>query len=1273
MDNTTKNVLILGVGGTGSHAVDLLYQRLANVGQLSNARIHTIVFDTDAADLEKIKGATVIPMTDNGTIGTVVKNFDAAVLEDWFPCYTDEEAERRGKADGTNYMPLDMSTGANQWRKKSYLAFVNLMNDPIRRSRLENAMRDMKAEGGEKGTYEIYTVASIAGGTGSGSFIPITLYVKKFLESLGIKKVTTNAMLACPDIYKDAIRDPEQQTKINANAYAILKELNAMNHVAYGHNKVTVEGQHVAPIRYKLGHQNDRNIGVLFDSSDEKFWTPDAKPFEQIYLLDLMNGLHSVSAHDSVMANALYTLVGTDIGEAIKSRTNNLATTLTGIDAHNAIYASIATTEVVYPVEAVVDYVAHKKATVSVEGDWLTIYRAAEDEIAGKREQALEAGQPYIMPNGGYADAILHAVADEYRNNPTGTLKDILNRGLKTSVEVDGKYKLVDRMPGYFNKLFKIFRERLNCSEASELVNQTTEGLEGFHADLPTLGMFAGGEKKKANRSDFVDRVKLYNDQLTGYYRNAIEVIRNQKRALVKNILGLGLENCAANRDLSLVYNLFTVDGKYIHPVAAFNLLAELKARIRKETKSFKPWEDIKSFTDIGELEVPDKFFELDEGAGTKKSHASAYTGADRFTKIARDANNAYVEHGGNDAAVDSKQLREDIVAIYSALFAEAHKQIIGVVLTEVETAVDALLAEYRSFFDTFNEGKKGLIQKTERLLHADEETASFTIGATGADKEAAYAAYNKNSNVTEESIRELDHVTGSSVFALAYAAASAKAGDGISGEIKVDGLFEAIVDSYKKEIKKSDFYVTMNNKSVFEVLAEQQLKAGVKASDVPQKVGEILLRAKEKATPSLAVGAGYGSIATEISAILINQTFGKYLYDHQKEFYPGKNFSDADQIVEEFIAKSGINAERRTSASTPAGTAYITRAVYAVRPTDIEKLNEVGSGATYYQSYRTALANMVTKETDMWNPHLGMELHKHGYLPYINPDMEEQYNSKLAKAVLYTLLEGLITYKQIPRGSGRVFWYTENGKSKIMYHMGQPVSEKNLAAFVAWIRERDELVEERAERFDQRVKSGLRALPLLVGSTQALTRRITEDEYVIKPMRENLFVNVPGAAEQKELHLSLIEFANKIRISEETERDCDDGEKILKAGFEVLEAFCFERIGAEDTVARIDVYVQQLRKFLAEFIFDDNTQGYSKDEHEVVEYCRLVLEWANKNGCFLMRDMDGEREVSLAEILKTPEAAMAKRAMDERNKPITFDIPTTLPTETPTDTPVEE
>ena len=57
---------------------------------------------------------------------------------------------------------------------------------------------------------EIYIIASIAGGTGSGSFIPIALYAKRYLRRTLGKDPIVNAMIALPDIYADS-QTPENR------------------------------------------------------------------------------------------------------------------------------------------------------------------------------------------------------------------------------------------------------------------------------------------------------------------------------------------------------------------------------------------------------------------------------------------------------------------------------------------------------------------------------------------------------------------------------------------------------------------------------------------------------------------------------------------------------------------------------------------------------------------------------------------------------------------------------------------------------------------------------------------------------------------------------------------------------------------------------------------------------------------------------------------------------------------------------------------------------
>ncbi|MCQ2385387.1 MAG: tubulin-like doman-containing protein, partial [Clostridia bacterium] len=361
-----NNVLIIGVGGTGSDAVDMLYKRIQTLKGEKNFRIKAVVFDTDDGDMAKIGEATTVSMSQNGTVGTVCDKLGVANVEEWFPF--DDPAIRA----------LPMNKGAGQWRKKSFLAFMAAMEQPERSLTFHRVMDSLFDSTDKDATYQIYTVASLAGGTGSGSFIPITLYAKRYmLETMHASSVQTAAVLACPGIYADQQTTEENRSKVYANAYAILRELNAMNLVANGYNNSDADIHH-APIKFKLGAEGTQ-VGVLFDSSDEKYWeATKATPFNNVFLFDKILGCESIKKHNEVLADSLFTVLCTSIGVAIDSEMDNHIL-LRALAQNTAIYASLGTSRLEYPKDTLLDYLAHKKALDAADGDWMTLYHKVED------------------------------------------------------------------------------------------------------------------------------------------------------------------------------------------------------------------------------------------------------------------------------------------------------------------------------------------------------------------------------------------------------------------------------------------------------------------------------------------------------------------------------------------------------------------------------------------------------------------------------------------------------------------------------------------------------------------------------------------------------------------------------------------------------------------------------------------------------------------------------------------------------------------------------
>jgi hypothetical protein len=182
-----KNILLIGVGGTGGETVRMLYRKIDQLGNRTDNRIMALLFNMDTGKVKSIDGVPSICMTDDVDVGRVCDRIGADRLDDWF-----ESKDEKIRSQS-------MTFGVSLWRKKAYLAFLNMMYKKESRMVFHRAMEQM-ANSEPGSSFEIYVISSIAGATGSGTFIPIALYARRYIrQHLGISPAVS-AMITCPDI-----------------------------------------------------------------------------------------------------------------------------------------------------------------------------------------------------------------------------------------------------------------------------------------------------------------------------------------------------------------------------------------------------------------------------------------------------------------------------------------------------------------------------------------------------------------------------------------------------------------------------------------------------------------------------------------------------------------------------------------------------------------------------------------------------------------------------------------------------------------------------------------------------------------------------------------------------------------------------------------------------------------------------------------------------------------------------------------------------------------
>ncbi len=1276
-----KNILLIGVGGTGSSAVDILYQKIREFGNMTNNKISAVVFDTDAGCVQGITAAQAVTMADTAGVGTVCDRLGRDILSEWFPC--DEPSVRA----------QEMIRGASQWRKKSYLAFLNAMNKQASYTAFTRALE--KVAGDSSASVEVYVIASIAGGTGSGSFIPIALFAKQYLRAMG-KDPIVNAMVALPDIYSES-QSADNKIKIFANAYAILRELNAINQVARGYNREVFDtgrarsGRKKAPIRLVIGsarakEEKNQNVGLLFDSMNDDFWTPEAAPFQQIFLLDRIPGIHSIRAHDIILANSLYTVLCTDIGAEFDSEYSNHATLVSQNNGSNAIYAGISTAQLRFPKETLLDYLAHEKTMRVSQDEWLVLHRATEETICEKEMRAKEARRHFTMGDGDYAKLLL-AELDNQRELQTSNVSEIVDRS--TAMYDDEGRRLPNTTADrYFDALSSAINTRVSTDET---VN--TEGIMGAIAEKAVTKrpwFLARRELRSTVVANYSELVVL----LTGYFSSCVEMVKEAAGPLSEAILTFNKnKDPRANEELSLITNLLMKDGRYVHPVTAMVQLCRFKKRLVDALKveKSKDWHKINTGADV---KLP-----LDYMV-SRGTLVTGESGIPEYESRFKPSKSAYLRGGESfssfklttttrtDAYTDNAYLISDAIGNLESIRQDAVKQLKALVFLRLSQYVDVLIERYREFFRRFDEARVDLAESTKMVRRRDCGKTDSVLNVLSSEKERI-AIMNEalgNSVEDEADVIASDDVAGKSVFSRCYEEAAVE----ITGDVtrtenlpSFFGLFDGMIAAYAATIaKKNAVYKDLDKLDVFQAIRESCRRNGNYAG-YEAAFKEFLTSALEIARPSLIVTPRkHGDNSPDpkdVMVVMMSENTARHLkYDADKYELnvPAEGVSESHILAscaEQFIGKYTGDSSVRVAVvkGIPDHMLYFTGEKMDITPLRIAKFDEMSRDPVYYNNYKRAVDFSERYNTDMWNPHLGYNLHKRGYLPYMNEAMEDLCDEKLFKALFYAIDHEKIIYR---KGTGRMnsesFRYFEAGAEKpILGSDGHLVNRKNVAQLVAWLRNQDALVDEWSNLFDKWIDTQKRDLPNLVVESQKdrLKAEITKSPFT-RMLRSSFFAekgSKVGSDGEKEGGMGILEFAWTIKTSEESMRDCDDAERILRVANKLFYEFCAFKVKPEvNPVVFGEIYMQQLTSLFLALAKGSTVTGIKKQSsfdrqgENAKQFFNAMVSWVNDTGNFLavpdgMLDESGNLAIN-APFVPTAEIENALEArLDKPEKPV--------------------
>lgn len=950
--------LLVGLGGTGCTIV-------ANVKRMvgtSDPDIQFIGFDTDGNPKGK-EGLTIISTSRDMTVRQYLKSVDN--WEEWFP-------------DEANIMIRKMTAGAGQIRPLSRLAFAETVSSGRIRE-LEEAIRKLRVSRGDAAAsnFRIMIVSSFAGGTGSGMFIQMALFLREYINEHYGCTVLIRGLFAMPDIFMGKQFNNVQRESMYANAYAALKELNAINRVCLSGNLPDGE--------------INMTIDSLFDSKRDK-GNAGKKPFDFIFFVDNINEhgkvLSTYEDYMELMTTATYMQVYSPVTEEGDSKEDNL---ILSVIAHGGapLYGSVGASKIVYPYRELVEYCG-KRATIDAISDkWTLIDRKYRKDNERRKKEMLT--DPQLSP----LDRGEHYIGEIESQLEEGNQKWGFVRAAVKSVSDDRRE--VDRVEMYYESVYNYVLDRVKS-----------------YPDIQLFSNAVGVTEKQLKGNNLVAAVTRSETALKDYFdaiNSGVAAIRNRVvRAIIPDDLSDDTNNLDSDHSIT---KLLMLGGHAVHPIAMRVLLYKLREKVKQEQQEchgmvanrykaindyFKKAYDVKSTE-----EVETAVDRASEGGLIKRS---------KFRT-------EYLKKVGEQVSrLNSYRDAKIVDAVFSALLQR----------------LDAIIGEFERLFDSLDTIKDTLVQETttyEENAHTNTAEADIYLCSTPEEKRELYDSLGFDcSDSSDGGVYDLIFY---SLYASAHTVlelAAKKANVRLSTKDLVGIQSEKMASIFRETILKrniDDVATRCNDKldiDISQALVQYCRDDGA-ASETEAAIKAVIGSAHEKSLPYLKhnvkvqIQASQSNVDDSDASCAYNMTFWG-INPEVKESLSNLVGSSLNDL----FTAGDIAGDPSVLSSNEYSKYEIScyQALYCVALSDIPKFLETGDDfGVFYKNYANRIQKMAKRETDAMTPHLDIRWHRRAYLPMISDEKNREDDRAVARAMWLALIYGGLPEEHI-RGEKVLF-----------------------------------------------------------------------------------------------------------------------------------------------------------------------------------------------------------------------------------------------------------
>ena len=1171
---------LIGLGGSGGKIIKELRNRLiAEKGKSFENNVECIVIDTDIGDLKKLSGINTIRLGDGGIVGDVVNDVAGDVL-DWCPSPEGNAA----------FYASTLSNGASQCRLKSRLCLANFLKNEHNElyEVLENALR-VSSNDSDEDFPKVLIASSIAGGTGSGTFIQTALYVKKFFRDHGINGAVVTGLFACPDIYAGVVSNTEI-TDIYANAYAVVRELNAFSLISGDITTAAYGGEIDIDIELSTDCE-----GKLFTKNQKGRY--GEKPYDIMYFIDKVNCLSRVrggiNAYYKAMADIAYTSFYTDIAKEVWSTDSNLMKRRAASPI--AIYGSAGAANMVYPYDDIVSYFASRAISEGMQSTWCELDNRWGIYLDEKKLTAKSNGRKYVPSKTERAEKYIsdfeEITKESYDNSNGFEFLGVQVKGEGSSDRISSFFSTVkSNAQSTFDSNKKI-AEAKKSYRIMDIDNSMDTVIRRLKKEQPV------DDEGNVNSSLF-DIIVSIDNGVDKYSKEAVVAIANEAETFSEKLFCI-TESAKYYDDnsMGLIKCLLKNDGEWIHPLSARYNLYLLRTKLQEKIDELGKGIDKPEISDVEDFV---NYLKTTFGTQKKvldKTNSAVSNKAVLERKVKQMFGKANAAKAVSDYFENLKLLVADTdEKLVNALQLIAFKRI--------QPRIEALIEEYESFFDNLSELMSKAYSSTCELEERhDRLNDSIYVCASSKVKKLMYERVNGDidtqtgelaSNISSAIFESLRHNV--SVAILGKKAANGSA-------LGVSDLFDNMLELVSKEIYNTPDIDKSINKNIFDAIVYEYalindcIEAEKLYRDdetVRQEMDDFIAvkfrNLSAMSAPALLFNLKdpYSSaFSTGVSAMPEQTTHHRYVsHSPAVKNSMKKLFGGTDQEVFDFYAKIDNGLPTATDGGliqiSPVLSSKVDdkvilgyEAVDCLQPYQISKFDELGDGK-YFKNYEKQLQRMDESGASCMTPHLDKRWHKRGVMPYINVQKELECRLDLAKAFLYMIYKGFVGYDKLEDNFiGTNFVYQDldlDKKANYIWFDGGYVNYNNPDRILRWLENDESLISVYAAEFDKLVAAEINALRTYSSVISVYKGQVTKQSELFKCLRFDTIrrIKVAGSTSGKEKTvksvepIGIIELAWKLHCSEESDIDKDYGELVLDALCLVIKKYAVRPFDAD-------------------------------------------------------------------------------------------------------------